>query len=42
MFFSVFSSGGHLVQWSGTVWAILAEGHLGNIPVNLFQNPSTG
>ena len=23
--FSIFSSGSHFVQWSGTVWAILVE-----------------
>ena len=39
--FSIFSSGGHLVQWSGTVWAILVDSHLRNIPVKLFQNLST-
>ena len=26
-FFSIFSSGGHFVQRSGTISAILAEGH---------------
>ena len=31
--FSIFSSGGHLVQQSGTVLAILVEGHPRNIPV---------
>ena len=30
--FSIFSSGGHFVQRSGTVLAILVEGHLSNIP----------
>ena len=39
--FSIFSSGGHLVQWSGTVSAILVDSHLRNIPVKLFQNLST-
>ena len=39
--FSIFSSGGHLVQWSGTVWAILVEGHPRNLPIKLFQNPSS-
>ena len=39
--FSIFSSGGHLVQWSGTVRAILVDSHLRNIPVKLFQNLST-
>ena len=31
--FSIFSSGGHLVQQSKTVCAILVDGHLRNIPV---------
>ena len=39
--FSIFSSGGHLVQWSRTVLAILVDSHLRNIPVKLFQNLST-
>ena len=39
--FSIFSSGGHLVQWSETVWAILVDSHLRSIPVKLFQNLST-
>ena len=38
--FSIFSSGGHLVQWSGTVRAILVDSHLRNIPVKLFQTLS--
>ena len=38
--FSIFSSGGHLVQRSGTIWAILVDSHLRNIPVKLFQNLS--
>ena len=38
---SIFSSGGHLLQRSGTVWAILVDSHLRNIPVKLFQNLST-
>ena len=40
-FFSIFSSGGHLVQQSGTVRAILVESHPRNLPVKLFQNPSS-
>ena len=28
-----FGSGGHFVHWSGTVLAILVEGHLSNIPM---------
>ena len=39
-FFSIFSTGGHLVWQSRTVWAILEEGCLSKIPVKLFQNPS--
>ena len=39
--FSIFSSGGHLVQWSGTGRAIFVDSHLRNIPVKLFQNLST-
>ena len=37
-FFSIFSSGGHLVQRSKTVLASLVDSHLRNIPVKLFQN----
>ena len=32
---SVFSSGGHFVQQSGTILAILVEGHSRNISVKL-------
>ena len=38
--FSIFSSGGHFVQRSRTVSAILVDSHLRNIPVKLFQNLS--
>ena len=31
--FSMFSSGGHFVHLSGTVLAILVEGHLSNTPM---------
>ena len=41
VFFPIFSSGGHLVKRNETVWEILVEGHPSNIPVKLFQNPST-
>ena len=34
--FSTFSSGGHFVQLSGTILAILVEGHVRNISVKLF------
>ena len=40
--FSIFSSGGHFVQRSGTILAILVEGHSRSIPVKLFQTPLTG
>ena len=33
--FSIFSSGGHFVQRSRTILAILVEGHLRNISVKL-------
>ena len=33
--FSIFSSGGHLVYWRGTILAILVGSHLGNIPVKI-------
>ena len=32
-YFSIFSSGGHLVYLSGTILAILVGNHLGNIPM---------
>ena len=32
-YFSIFSSGGHLVYQSGTILAILVGSHLGNIPM---------
>ena len=33
--FSIFSSGGHFVNQSETVLAILVQGHLSNIPMKL-------
>ena len=42
MFFSIFSSGGHFVQQSGTILAILVEGRSRNISVKLFHNRFTG
>ena len=33
--FSIFSSGGHFVQQSKTILAILVEGHLSSIPMKL-------
>ena len=35
--FSIFSSGGHIVQWSKTILAILVEGHPSNISVIFFN-----
>ena len=35
--FSIFSSGGHLVQPSGTILAYLVDGHPRNISVKLFD-----
>ena len=40
--FSIFSPGGHLVQRSGTIWAILIEGLLIIIPVKFYQNRPSG
>ena len=34
--FSIFSSGGHFIQCSGTILAILVEGHQKNISMKLF------
>ena len=34
--FLIWSSGGPCFQWSGTVYAILVEGIMGNIHVKLF------
>ena len=34
--FSILSSDGHFVQWSGINLAILVEGHSRNISVKLF------
>ena len=41
-FFSIFSSGGHFVQRSETIIAILVEGHARKISVKLFSNRATG
>ena len=35
--FSIFSSGGHFVQQSGTILAYLVEGRPRNISVKLFE-----
>ena len=40
--FSIYSSGGHFVQHSGKILAILVEGHQRNISVNLFCNRVIG
>ena len=42
VFFSIFSSGGHFVQSSRTILAILAKGHTGNISVKLSGNQANG
>ena len=34
--FSIFSSGVHFFQWSGTILTASVEGHPGNISVKLF------
>ena len=41
-FFSIFSSGSHLVQRSGRVLTILVQGHPRNLHVKLFPNQCTG
>ena len=40
--FSIFSSGGHFVQLSRTILAILVEGHPRNISVKLSCNQQIG
>ena len=40
--FSIFNSGGHFVQRSGTVIVFLVEGYPWNISVKLFSNRATG
>ena len=40
-FFSIFSSGGHSVQWSETILAILEERHTRNISMKSFCNQPT-
>ena len=40
--FSIFSSGGHLVYWSGTILAILVESLLGNIPMKFESHRPKG
>ena len=40
--FSIFSSDGHFVQRSGTILAILVEGHPRYISVKLFLNQPIG
>ena len=39
--FSIYSPGGHFVQWMGTVLAIFVESYPRSLPVKLFQNLST-
>ena len=38
----MFTSGGHFIQRSGTILAILVEGHQRNISVKLFGNRAIG
>ena len=40
--FLIWSSGGPPVQWSGTIYAILKEGIMGNIHVMLFEIWTSG
>ena len=42
IFFSIFSSGGHLVYWSETILAILVGSHLDNISVKFESHGSKG
>ena len=42
VFFSIFSSGDHFVQPTGTILAYLVESHPKNISVKLFENWSIG
>ena len=37
--FSIFSSGGHFLQPSTTIFAYLVEGHSRNISMKLFEDP---
>ena len=34
--YGIFSSGGHFVQWIGTILAFMVEGHSRNISIKLF------
>ena len=40
--FLIWSSGGHPVQWSGTICAILKEGIMGNIQIKLYEIRTSG
>ena len=40
--FRIWSSNGPRVQWSGTIYAILKEGIMGNIHVKLYKICTTG
>ena len=40
--FLIWSSGGPPVQWSGTIYAILKGGIIGNIHVKLYENRTSG
>ena len=39
---SIFSTGGHFVHRSGTVLAIVVEGHQSNIPMKFERNRTRG
>ena len=38
----IWSSGEPSVKWSGTIYAILKEGIMGNIHVKLYENRTSG
>ena len=40
--FLIWSSGGPLVQWSGTIYAFLKDGIIGNIHVKLYEIWTSG
>ena len=40
--FLIWSSGDPPVQWSGTIYAILKEGTMGNIHVKLYEIRTSG
>ena len=40
--FLIWSSGDPPIQWSGTIYAILKEGFMGNIHVKLYEIRTSG